>query len=164
MDNKALYILAGYDDATEEHLAEIQKKLYESGFTGVHTKDLPQHITLDSFPTEQEETLIGKIKEVAARTPPFEVTFSHAGIFTGAKVLFIAPDKNRPLLRLKEEFGSSDNWTPHTTMLIDRPEVIFEALPIVMESFSSFRGTVTSLHLYEFFPTRYIATFPLQTK
>ena len=164
MDDKALYILAGYDDETESRLAGIQNNLYGRGFTGVHTKNIPQHITLDSFPTDQEESLIEKIRKVASETPPFEVTFSHIGIFTGGKVLFIAPDKNAPLLRLKEEFGNSETWTPHTTMLIDRPEVICEALPIVTESFSSFCGTVTSLHLYEFFPTRYITTIPLQKK
>ena len=33
MAEKALYILAGYDDQTEAYLAGIQKKLYEQGFS-----------------------------------------------------------------------------------------------------------------------------------
>ena len=162
MENKALYILAGYDDATEARLAGIQSGLYERGFTGVHTKHLPQHITMHSFPTDQEEALIEKLKKIASETKAFEVVFSHIGIFTGGEVLFIAPDKNAPLLRLKEQFGDSDSWTPHTTMLIDKPDVICKALPLVTESFSDFCGKVTSLHLYEFFPTRYITTVELQ--
>ena len=78
------------------------------------------------------------------------------GIFGGSSVLFIAPDPNRGLLELKERFGDSYNWTPHTTMIIDKPENVIKALPLVMNEFTAFSGKVTSLHLYEFFPTRHI--------
>ena len=49
MAEKALYILAGYDDQTEEYLAGIQKKLYEQGFSGTQTKDISMHITIITF-------------------------------------------------------------------------------------------------------------------
>ena len=62
------------------------------------------------------------------------------------------------LLELKEKFGPSHGWAPHTTMIIDEPETMYKALPIVMQNFKSFSGKVTSLHLYEFFPTRHILT------
>ena len=51
---KALYVLAGYDDKTEEYLSNIQSKLYECGFLGTHTKNIPQHITLVSFPIDKK--------------------------------------------------------------------------------------------------------------
>lgn len=156
MSDKALYVLAGYDDITEMHLANIQNKLYEHGFTGTHTKNIPQHITLGSFPTEKEPELINLLRELSMEVPSFEVTFNHIGIFGGARVLFAAPDPNDQLLKLKERFGESYNWTPHTTMLIDNPDVIYKALPIVMENFAAFKGRITALHLYEFFPTRHI--------
>lgn len=70
--------------------------------------------------------------------------------------MFVAPDPNYELIELKERFGDSYNWTPHTTMLIDNPDTIYKALPLVMNEFSAFDGKVTSLHLYEFFPTRHI--------
>ena len=162
--DKALYILAGYDDATEAHLSALQNSLYERGFSGTHTRGLPQHITLGSFPTDREDEVISLLKRTADEISPFEVTFNHAGIFGGSKVLFIAPDTCPALLSLKERFGSSYNWTPHTTMLIDEPDVIYRALPVVMEGFSAFSGRVTSLHLYEFFPTRYITTVYLKTE
>lgn len=38
----------------------------------------------------------------------------------------------------------------------DNPDTIYKALPLVMNEFSAFDGKVTSLHLYEFFPTRHI--------
>lgn len=161
MADKSLYVLAGYDECTETHLSEIQNKLYEKGFIGTHTKNIPQHITLGSFPTSKEEELIRLLRHTAEQTAAFEVTFNHVGIFGGAKVLFIAPDTNSALLKIKELFGDSYNWTPHTTMLIDTPETIYKALPTVMENFASFSGKITSLHLYEFFPARHILTVNL---
>lgn len=153
--------MAGYDDHTEHYLSGIQKKLYAVGLTGQHTKDIPQHITLQTYPTEQEGEVVQRLQKIAAETECFDVCFSHIGIFTGGKVLFIAPDKDTDLIALKERFGPSFDWTPHTTMLIDEPENIQKALPLVMQAFASFNGKVTSLHLYEFWPTRHILTVAL---
>ena len=161
MENKFLCLMAGYDDHTEHYLAGIQKKLYAVGLTGQHTKNIPQHITLQTYPTEQEGAVVQRLQKIAAETECFDVCFSHIGIFTGGKVLFIAPDKDTDLIALKERFGPSFDWTPHTTMLIDEPENIQKALPLVMQAFASFNGKVTSLHLYEFWPTRHILTVAL---
>ena len=164
MADKALYILAGYDESTEQHLAGIQNGLYSLGFTGTHTKNIPQHITLGSFPSDQEAELVDLVRKTADTTAPFEVKFNHVGLFTGAKVLFIAPDTSKELLELKEHFGNSHGWAPRTTMLIDEPETVLKALPEVTRAFSSFSGRVTSLHLYEFFPARHILTVELKGK
>lgn len=164
MENKFLCLMAGYDDDTEIHLAGIQKKLYAAGLTGQHTKHIPQHITLQTYPTEQEGEVVQMVQNIAAETKAFEVCFSHIGIFSGGKVLFIAPDKDSDLIALKEKFGPSFDWTPHTTMLIDEPENIQTAVPLVMKEFSSFNGKVTCLHLYEFWPTRHILTVNLGEK
>ena len=79
-----------------------------------------------------------------------------------SEVLFAAPDASKELLALKEIFCGDTDLTPHTTLLIDNPDSILKALPAVMEDFSPFRGKITSLHLYEFFPARYILTVPLK--
>lgn len=163
MANKALYILAGYDNETEAHLSNIQNKLYELGFIGTQTKNIPQHITLGAFSTNCESKLIDSLKTLAKTTAPIYITFNHVGIFGGSKVLFIAPDCSEELLKLKENFGSSYNWTPHTTMLVDTPDMIYRALPTVMEQFSAFSGKITTLHLYEFFPTRHILSVTLES-
>ena len=156
MGDKFLCVMAGYDERTENHLAAIQNKLYEAGFVGTHTKNLPQHITLGTFPIEDEIRLASLVRRVAQKTKMFDITFNHIGVFGGSKVMFIAPDPNNSLLALKEQFGSSFNWTPHTTMLIDEPHTIVDALRIVAENFSAFQGTVQNIHLYEFWPTRHI--------
>ena len=158
MSDKRLYILAGYDEATEACLAHIQNTLYRHGFTGNHTKDIPLHITLGSYPTDKakEAELEAFIQALAEKTDPFEITLNSVSIFEEGRVLFIAPDTNRNLLDLKENFGDSRNWTAHTTMIIDEPDVILQALPVVLKTFKPLRGKITSLHLYEFFPTRHI--------
>ncbi len=160
MDGKFLCVMAGYDENTEKYLAVIQNKLYEAGFIGTHTKNLPQHITLGIFPIEEETELVTLVQRIAQETKMFDITFSHIGIFAGSKVLFVAPDPNNSLFALKENFGSSFNWTPHTTMLIDEPNIIFDALPIVAENFSAFRGELQNIHIYEFWPTRHIMSLP----
>ena len=159
---KQLYILAGYDDASEEILAGFQNILYENGFVGTHTKGIPMHITLGSFPTDREEALKALLSKLSGEVDSFEVTFNHLGIFGGARVLFAGPDMNDDLLALKEKCSDSFHWTPHTTLLIDEPDVIFRAVPYVLHKFKPFVGRINSLHLYEFFPTRHIMSVTLR--
>jgi len=163
MTEKFLCIMAGYDAATEKRLSQMQNRLYESGFTGTHTKDIPQHITLGTAPVEREEEVVHFLQSISAKYEAFDIAFNHIGIFGGAKVLFVAPDNDEKLLGLKRNFGDCFGWTPHTTMLIDEPDRIMQAVPVLLENFSSFCGKVTTLHLYEFFPTRHILSVPLQS-
>lgn len=160
--DKFLCVMAGYDINTEKRLSDIQNKLYEKGFVGNHTKDLPQHITLGTFPVDEEGEVVNLLSKVSEETRQFEITFNHIGIFGGSRVLFIAPDTNYSLLKLKENFGDGFNWTPHTTMLIDEAESVFRAMPIVAECFEAFQGQVQTIHLYEFWPSRHILTVSLE--
>ncbi|MFT4004391.1 MAG: 2'-5' RNA ligase [Lacrimispora sp.] len=156
MEKKILCVMVGYDDNTERYLADMQNKLYEKGFIGTHTKGLPQHITLGTFPIEEETKLIDLVIRISQKIRPFDITFNHIGVFNGSEVLFVAPDPNSNLFNLKKDFGESYNWTPHTTMLIDKPENIYAALPVLAESFKSFQGSIQNIHLYEFWPSRHI--------
>lgn len=161
MSDKFLCVLAGYDDDTSARLDELQQALYDASFSGVQTKGIPMHATLAYADCADEEQMIRQLRQVAADTPPFDVTFNHIGIFGGGRVLFVAPDVSHALLELKENFGSSDNWTAHTSMLIDEPEIIHAAIPHLLREFSAFRGQIDRLHLYEFQPPRHILTVKL---
>lgn len=161
MAERFLCVLAGYDEATEAHLSALQQQLYAAGFSGTQTRGIPMHFTIGYADCAAESDLIAQLAQVASEIPPFDVTFNHIGIFGGGRVLFVAPDVSHAMLNLKERFGSSDNWTSHTTMLIDEPDAVRAALPILLQYFSAFRGQVTQLHLYEFQPPRHIATVPL---
>ncbi|MCR5225802.1 MAG: 2'-5' RNA ligase family protein [Eubacterium sp.] len=166
MEGKSLYILAGYDDNTEKILADMQSKLYDQGFSGSQTKDIPMHFTLGQYTVDQEEELKERFKGIAETMKSFEVSFNHVGLFNlpASEVLFVAPDVSKDMLALKDNFMDSKDqfdWSAHTTLLIDKPEEIQKAIPQVMDDFSSFKGKVTTLYLYEFWPTRHILTVQL---
>lgn len=161
MAEKALYVLAGYDDDTEKLLSEIQNKLYEQGFSGIQTKGIPMHFTMGSYNTSREEELRKRIRIIADTHKPFRVEFNHVGLFRLPEndVLFVAPEVSREMLLLKDEFMDSEDefgWSAHTTMLIDKREVIEKATQIVLDELPIPSGTVTSLHLFEFWPARHI--------
>lgn len=163
MAEKALYVLAGYDDETEERLSKIQNKLYELGFSGVQTKDIPMHFTLGSFDVEREEELKTRLEELAKTQKSFDASFNHVGLFRLPQndVLFIAPEVSREMLNLKDSFLDNKDifpWSAHTTMLIDKADIIQEALKTVMSEFTAFTGKVEKLYLYEFWPARLVLT------
>lgn len=167
MSEKALYVLAGYDDNTEKILSGIQNKLYGSGFNGVQTKDIPMHFTLGSYDISQEHELRERLKKVADTHEAFNVEFNHVGLFRSPNndVLFIAPEVSHEMLLLKDEFMDSKDkfsWSPHTTMLIDTHDVISKATQIVLDESKVPQGKVTTLYLYEFWPTRHIMTVKLR--
>lgn len=105
------------------------------------------------------------MQKVAAEFAPVEVHISHVGIFAGGKVLFGAPDMSRELTALHDacakETISTYPWTPHATILIEEPETVYAALPVLMKSFHPFVGKITRLHLCAFWPTREIAAVDL---
>ncbi len=161
MDSKYLCIMAGYDDETSAKLDIFRRQVVDAGFPGTQTSGIPHHITLGTAPVELEAEMVERIRAAAAESAPFPVTFNHVGIFQGSKVLFMQPDSSHELLTLQSHFGANYGWTPHTTMLIDTPENVVNAVPALLDGFSAFAGTVTRLHLFEFWPTRHILTVEL---
>ena len=167
MAEKKLYVLAGYDNRTECVLAGMQNKLYELGFCGIQTKNIPMHFTLGSYDMDQEEELKERLVKTAETHDAFSVSFNHIGLFRFPQndVLFIAPEVSREMLCLKDSFMDSKdrfNWSPHTTLLIDEAEMIQKAIPVVMDGFAPVEGKVKVLHLYEFWPTRHILSVQLK--
>ncbi|MBP5179425.1 MAG: hypothetical protein J6066_07595 [Lachnospiraceae bacterium] len=71
------------------------------------------------------------------------------------------------MLELKDHFADNKDiypWSAHTTFLIDRPDVIREALNTVTDEFKAFTGEVATLYLYEFWPSRHILTVQLKDR
>ena len=166
MSEKFLCIIATFDEETSKGMKEIYHTINEVGIIGKQTPNLPHHITLAYFDTSREDEIKELLQEVCARTKSFDLSFNHIGLF-GLKVLFLAPDVNYELLELHKELDrdgvkSSQGWTAHTTILIDEPEIIQKALPLVTQNFKQLNGRVESVSLYEFFPTRFITKINLQ--
>jgi len=160
MDEKSLYLLAQFDDETEEMLSACYAELVQQGFVGKQTKDIPYHFTLGCFDCCHEENLVSELEKICSTTKIIDIRLDHLGLF-GLKVLFAEPNMNFELLSLQKAFfdGCGNGyhpWTAHATILLDEPDNIIKALPIVADKFKPTHARITSVGLYEFFPKRFI--------
>ena len=165
MAEQFLTLMADFDSKSQERLRGWYGALREAGFTGTQTPDVPYHISLATFPLEQEEMAAEITRKAAAAFAPVPVHISHIGMFAGGKVLFGGPEKDAGLAALREackpETPEAWPWTPHVSLLIDEPETVQAAIPVLVRVFSPFVGTITRLHLCAFWPTREIETAEL---
>ena len=165
MAESFLTLMADYDTASQFRMDEWYSAIQRAGFVGTQTPGLNHHISLATFPLEMEEEAIALTKRVAAEFAPVYADIRHVGVFPGGKVLFAAPDMSPELTALQQACSSGPvngyPWTPHTTMLIDSPETIGAALPVLMQHFVPLRAKITHLHLCAFWPTREILTVEL---
>ncbi len=150
--DKFLCALGVFDGETQKALGEYQGAILDQGFTGRQTMGIPFHITLGTFGTDCQGRLENSLQKL--EQAPVEVWFTHMGLFQGQEVLFLAPAVTRELLSLKEAFGQEQEWTAHTTMLIDRREKVLKAAEILGDRFQQFSGKIVGVELYEFFPAR----------
>ena len=165
MAEQFLTLMADLDSESQARLSGWYNELRKAGFTGVQTPDVPYHISLATFPPDQEEKAAGIARKAAAEFAPVPVHISHIGMFAGGKVLFGGPEKDARLAALREacrpETPEQYPWTPHVTILIDEPEAVHAAIPVLVKSFVPFTGRITRLHLCAFWPTREIAAADL---
>ena len=165
MAEQFLTLMADLDDNAQGIMSDLYKKLQAAGFTGVQTPGLPYHISLATFPLEQEQKAAELTERVAGEFAPVQVHVSHIGIFAPGKVLFGAPERNAKLELLHDACevnpDSQHPWTPHVTLMIDEPAAICKALPLLLNSFHPFVGKITRLHLCAFWPTREIVAAEL---
>ena len=166
MAEQFLTLMADYCEEDQARISVWYDALQQAGFTGTQTPGLNHHISLATFPLDQEEEAVALTRRVAAEFAPVEVAICHVGVFPGGKVLFAAPDMSPQLTALQRACAGERPlngyaWTPHTTMLIDEPEVIGAALPVLMRHFTPMLARIDRLHLCAFWPTREIITVEL---
>ena len=169
MAEQFLTLMADYCAEDQARISLWYDVLQQAGFTGTQTKDLNHHISLATFSLDKEEEAIALTRRVAAEFAPVEVAIRHVGVMPGGKVLFAAPDMSPALAALQHACAGDRPlngypWLPHTTMLIDEPEVIGAALPTLMQHFTPILARITHLHLCAFWPTREILTVELTGK
>ena len=166
MAEQFLTLMADLDDNAQGIMSDLYKELQAAGFTGVQTPGLPYHISLSTFPLDQEKEAAEIARKAATEFAPVPVHLSHIGLFAGGKVLFAAPEKDAELTALQEACRSDTPqqypWTPHTTILIDEPETVHAAMPFFVKSFTPFMAQITRLHLCAFWPTREIGSYTLE--
>jgi hypothetical protein len=132
----------------------------QNGFIGNQTKNIPYHFTLGSCCVDCEEELAKELDKICLETTCIDINLAHIGLF-GLNVLFVAPNMNFELQKLQRNFFNDCGrgyhyWSAHATLLIDEPQTILKALPIVADSFKPFKAQIESVALYEFFPARFI--------
>ena len=167
MAEQFLTLMAVLDDESQERMSGWYKTLQSAGFSGTQTPGLPYHISLASYPTDNERMALELAEKAAEKFTPVPVHISHIGIFPGGRVLFGAPERN-PALDALHDFCETDPsperpWTPHATILIDEPGNVCAALPHLVKCFQPFVGRITRLHLCAFRPTREIADIGLRS-
>lgn len=166
MSEQFLTLMADLDEKSQLHMAKWYEVLQKEGFIGTQTPGLPYHISLASYPLEKEKEAAEQVVKAASQFAPFALHFSHIGLFAGGKVVFAAPERTTALDELQKACDLFPNpnypWTPHTTLILDEPDVICRALPLAIKSFRPFMGTVTRLHLCAFWPTREIVSVELK--
>ena len=164
MTEEFLTLMADLDGGAQARMAAWYGALREAGFTGKQTPGLPYHISLATFPLGKEQEAVEIMRKAGAAFSAFPVHISHMGLFAGGRVLFCAPERNPELDALHlacEKYPSQYPWTPHATLLIDEPDAVCAALPVLVKHFSPFIANITRLHLCAFWPTREIAATEL---
>ncbi|GHV06089.1 hypothetical protein FACS1894217_04100 [Clostridia bacterium] len=168
MADKRTYLLAVFDEDTQQRMAGYYEILTAKGLVGQQTKDIPYHFTLGDVETEREADIVEKTEEICANSTPIEFRMDHIGLF-GSNVLFLEPNMNFELLELQSKLfpGCGHGytpWTAHGTILLDEPDNILKAVPLLAQSFRAFASRIESVSIYEFFPTRYIGQIRLGAK
>lgn len=169
-NKKFLTVYAVFDKQTQALLSNWQDKITDKGLIGIYSDEIPSftfHISLGSFAVNCEEALKNRLRDVCYRFTPFEVELNSIQTF-GNRVLYLEPEKSQDIIRLHDLFD--DNYAdglpyvPHVTMFIGNDEDMPEAKRILHSCFRPIRATVTEIHLCEFFPMKFIASYRLGEK
>lgn len=168
MAEEFITLMADLDENSQTLLTNWYEELNQKGFKGTQTIGIPYHISLGSFLLDKEEEVIEMVKDLANDFNTIPVCINSINVFPNGRVLFAEPKSDcLDLYNLNKaltiETIDKYSWQPHITMLIDEPETKQKAFSILKESFHSFSGTITKLHLCAFWPTREILTVELKS-
>ncbi len=174
MEKRFLCIMGMFDEETNAKFDAIREKL---NLAGIQYLALPPHITLGAYVGVDENELCDWLETLASSNESIEMNFNHLGLFS-LKVAFLAPRVSPELTsfhqKIHEKFDDqyselgydytiqSNNWVPHSTILIDEPDVILKSIPIINENFDPFIGHMVSLCVCEFNPIREIRCIKLK--
>ena len=89
-----LTLMADLDEGSQTRMAGWYRTLREAGFTGIQPPGLPYHISLASYPLDQEKAAVETLRKAAAEFGPVPVHISHIGMFAGGRILFGAQEKD----------------------------------------------------------------------
>ena len=164
--DKKLYILAELDNDTQNVIKKYEKIIFDNGFVGNQTKDIPYHITMGEYPMECENDLKNLLDKIYLEYNEFNISYSGFGLFK-LNVLYLNPCMNIKLIELYNFINKANSYkdndlSAHTTIYIDEPENVIRILPKIVENSEKINGKIKYISLYEFFPKRLIKRIELK--
>ena len=158
--DKFLTVYAVLDDDTQEKLKVLQDEILQLGDMGTQTMGIPFHISLGSFPVDEEEALVRRIAEISLQQKPFSVQLRAINHFYN-RVLFLEPECTNELEKLHlafdGNFADGFPWNPHVTLFCsEETQSVERGKAFVASKFSPFSCQIVGLEMGEFFPTRWI--------
>ena len=158
--HKYLTVMAVLDAETQRRLTSLRQAFAGLYGPDTETAALPFHITLGSFPPEEEAEIVSRMKQAAAHGP-VPVQFSGL-MLLGGRVRCIAPVKTEALLRLQSPFDKDyaegyPDWLPHSSVYRHgnpAEEKLPAPLPEMADEIRT--GSIVELMLGEFSPLRMV--------
>lgn len=161
MDTYAIVLY--FDDATNKTIGNmIERTTALSGNRYMLDINIPPHVTLGCFFSDEQSDLLEKVGAFAKNITPFEVTFDAIGSFE-PYVLFASPVKDECLTQLNASLNESlsndyepaenanylpDRWMPHCSLAVRLNEEQFsKAKAIENETVFPFTALVTKIAL-----------------
>lgn len=173
-----MYLVSLYfDDNTSRKIQRlIDKTAYKSGNTFMIDGDVPPHITIASFQTDQESKVIELLEEKIKDIKSEMVTFASIGVFKSS-VIYLAPILNEYLhnlcLNINEGISYIENiyiskfylpfqWIPHVTIgkKLNNEQLLL-AFQELSKEFFIFNGEVTRIGLSKTNPYKEIVEWKL---
>lgn len=146
---KFLVVLAIYDEKTQGYFDDFQQILDRKGVVGIHSRDIPYHVTLGSFAPSLSNMLATKINNLCYNK--FSLEIDKIGCF-GTSVVFAQPISNQSLLKLHSMFDGNYadgfDWHPHTTMFMDDGTNFQNVLTLANSYFTPLSAQITQVRLY----------------
>ena len=158
---KFITVMAVLDDQIQEIMERMAKDLIQQYGPDLKTQGIPYHISLGSYAPEDVEMIVGRIKQVAGETKPFEIKILGINHF-GNKVRFLEPELSEDLMNLHLHFDSDyangyPGWLPHATVYIHEEPREIEVSKELAEKVECVKtAKVVGIELGEFFPAKHI--------
>ena len=176
-----MYLVSIYfdDKASKTIQGLINKAAYKSGNNFMIDGNVPPHITIASFQTQEERKVIELLNEKIKVIESGMIAFASIGVFKSS-VIYLAPVLNDYLHNLSviinEAVSSLENisisryyrpfqWIPHATIGKKlTSEQLLSAFQECVKEFSIFNGTVKRIALSKTNPYEDIAVWELDNK
>ena len=158
--DKYLTVMAVLDPDTQRRLTALREAFAGLYGPDTETAALPFHITLGSFPPEEEAEVVSRMKQAAA-LGPVPVRFSGL-MLLGGRVRCLSPMKTEALLRFQAPFDNDyaegyPDWLPHSSVYrhgSPTEEKLPAPLPKMADEIRT--GRIVELILGEFAPLRLV--------